>query len=784
MRSEVRIEAMVARASRRWRTAHRRLAAIVAGLAITATGVGGIGSALAVEPPPPGPLDRPISDVALIDSHDGPPLLLVADTTGQGRGRVRLALLDRAADWGPVAEIVMAAPEIDRTDANPWLIETAPNRFVLLQNAVSQTVATPLQVQGGGSPGIALGGTTTIPMAVDDAGAIDVDGNGTAELVLANARTERGGETCQGSTVKVLDGTTLEETYEWRVPNIRLAGGVLGDWDDEAGGDLLAYAYGNCPAGPDSSLRLGVHAIRLVDGATITTIAPADRAPILAPGVPLVADLDADGRDEVVVREGATLSILEPGRGWARTQVDTGDVVPILATSATADRSGSLVWLEHYGPDDQLRYTVATVGRVGGEMSIEATSIEMTELTPARRSRVFGSLSDQALAQAPPQAWRGAIEEGCVRTIAPLLTTGCEGFADQPLKVGASWLATRPITTYDDARGRRKLLIAATVEWVPDVGVPRPATPAAVAAAGAWRHGPSAQFVLSEARAADAAYFSNFPVPRPTIDRRPVRTTQTDLPGFTGNRVFARLYAMREQDPAAPNAPNLDTFFRQPASARELISVGRIPVAAGAESGRDGSFIRLPLDEAKSPDGLPPERWTLTIVQINDWGEVAGPLRSTIVLDASGPTLTVETPFIGPVWPFETTIRGRSEPGVEIRGGNGGPVTSDRRGRFEVTAALLPWPQTVELVAVDNLGNSTTARYSFVGGLDYRLLPWPAILAVILLAVTFWSTGRGTRPAPEVEVYLDAEPKPEIEELTPGRPQASRQQPRFRTWRP
>jgi hypothetical protein len=285
--------------------------------------------------------------------------------------------------------------------------------------------------------------------------------------------------------------------------------------------------------------------------------------------------------------------------------------------------------------------------------------------------------------------------------------------------------------------------------------------------------------VLSEVRAVDAAYFSTFPVPRPTIERRPVRTSATDLPGFTGARVFVRLFAMREQDPAAANAPDLTTFFHQPPADRESLGVWRIPVPAGAESGRDGSFVRVRLDDVESPDGLPPGRWTMTIVQINDWGEVAGPLRGTIVLDSAGPSLSVETPFMSPVWPFATTIRGRSEPGIEIRGGNSGPVIADRRGRFEVTAALVPWPQTLELVAIDELGNSTTARYSLVGGLDYRLLPWPAIAAVILLVVTFWSTGRGQRPKREVEVYLDTDPQPEIEELTP-----SRQMPRLRSWRP
>jgi hypothetical protein len=155
----------------------------------------------------------------------------------------------------------------------------------------------------------------------------------------------------------------------------------------------------------------------------------------------------------------------------------------------------------------------------------------------------------------------------------------------------------------------------------------------------------------------------------------------------------------------------------------------------------------------------------VTIAQINDWGEIAGPVRQTIELDSDGPSLVVETPFLSAPWPFEATIQGRSEPDIDIRGGTAGPVRSDRRGRFELRTQLAPWPQTVELIAVDETGNRTTKRFTLVGGVDYRDFPWAAILALALLLGAILSAGRGVATTREVEILPDAEPLPEIEEL-------------------
>ena len=749
---------------------HRMVTALL--LALVVTGWIGTPRANAIEPPSPGPLDRPLADVALLEREADPPvppLLLTLDTADLPSGSVRIALLDRSTDWGPIASATYVFAEPGDESETPWLVDMGSGGFVILATSheQSQTTLLRLQVAPDGDVPIDLGRPIPLAMAVDDAGAIDVDGDGTIELVVASATTSRSGGTCQSSQIRVLDGTSLAQRSEYTVPDVRLAGGVLGEWDGIPGGDLLAYTYGNCPAGPDSAQRLGVLALRLADGTPTVAIAPGDPTGSLPlPGVPLQADLDGDGHAEAVMRDGSALTIIEPARGWTRTEIAQGDVVPLAALASSTDgRPGVVAWLER-SRGDELAVSIGTVHRSGdGSLALTTQRLDLGDVSTTRRSHVIRALADAAVAQAPSQAWVGDIDaDGCAEILAPLLIAQCVGGDEFSMRPGAAWFATRPIAIFD-ARNGRELLIAATMAWHPDEGAPRAATPASTFTPGAWRHGPSVQFALSEIRASDAVYFSTFPVPRPTIERGPVQMQATDLPGFTGVRVVIRAVALGADGLPSRDAPTLDAFLHDPVAERELVGVGRIPVPAGAESGRDGSFVRVPLDAAETPDGLPPERWIVTIAQINDWGEVAGPVRQTIELDSDGPSLVLETPFLSAPWPFEATIHGRSEPAIEIQGGTGGPVQSDRRGRFELRTQLAPWPQTVELVAVDETGNRTTKRFTLVGGVDYRAFPWAAIVAVALLLGAILSAGRGTRAAREVEELPDSDPLPEIEEL-------------------
>jgi hypothetical protein len=777
---EVSIAPMPARAPSLPRSVHGLL------LALAVAGLAGAGQARGADPPPPGPLDRPFADLALIDPSAGPgaasdsesaaagpdepPLLLTLDTVDVPAGSVTIALRDRAVGWEPVASQTVALADPGDGTETPWLVGLGNGRFVILATShdQGQTAALRVKITPNTDGPIDLGPMTRLAIAVDDAGAIDVDGDGSVELVVASAMTTRGGDVCQSSTIGVHDGTSLGQRNQFAVPGMRLAGGALGEWDGQAGGDLLAYAYGNCPAGPDAAQRLGVVVLRLSDGVPTVAISPEDPGnSATLPGVPLAADLDGDGRDEVVIRDGGALVVVEPARGWTRTEIARGDVLPLAAVGPRdTTEDGVIVWAEGAEGRGIVSVAIATVTRTaGGALGVTSERLDLASVAPLRRARVRAAILDGAAVQGTPQVWAGEVDrDGCLEILAPLFTAECAGTDEQTIEPGAAWLATRPIVAFD-ARNSRELLVASTVEWNPAIGAPRVATPVAVGATGAWRHGPSSRFALSEVRAADAAYFNRFPTPRPTIERAPVRTQGTDFPGFTGARVLVRVTGALPGDPPPAEAPSLDAFLTDPPASGEHILVARIAVPAGAESGRDGSFVHVALADVELPDGGPAERWTVTIAQLNDWGEVAGPVRGTITLDSTGPSLAVETPFLSLPWPFEATVHGRSEPRVEIRGATAGPVESDRRGRFELRTQLAPWPQSIELTAVDESGNTTTKQFSLVGGVDYRAFPWAAIVAVVLLLGAILSAGRGSRAIREVETMPDSEPLPEIEEL-------------------
>ena len=106
-----------------------------------------------------------------------------------------------------------------------------------------------------------------------------------------------------------------------------------------------------------------------------------------------------------------------------------------------------------------------------------------------------------------------------------------------------------------------------------------------------------------------------------------------------------------------------------------------------------------------------------------------------------------------------------------MRLGDGAPVAVDDAGAFEVRSQFAPWPQTIEVTAVDPSGNATTTRVSVMGGVDIRQLPWPAILAVSVIAVVALSSlrgGRRIRPAVSMAAATDDDRLPVIEELSSG----------------
>jgi len=730
----------------------------------------------------PDRLDHPILDLALLapDGPDDAPRLLVIDATAPQAGTVRLAILQRDGPWSVVSDLAL---ELDAraTDAlgTPWLIGLGPDRFALLSvaTATDRTIVIGLRTDGGpGRNEVVESGRVTVGLAIDDAGAADVDGDGAVELALGSARTVRAGGTCQGSTVTILDGVTLAPLATIDIAGRRLAGGVLGRWDGLPGDDLLAYAYPNCPAGPDTANEVHLMAIRLRDGAVIR-----DEPGIAADGLgflglPVRADIDGTGTHEVVAMSAEGLAIVDPARDWQALPLGTTTAFPVLAVD-DRDATGPgarVAFVDVGGPDGPS--TARIVRSVEGFVDIQgAQAYRPEEVVPARAEDVFIENMGAIQRQASPVGWLGPTTDDACPDL--FLTGSILPCGEGELRAGPAWIGTRPVAVVVDD-GRRRLVVAAGLAQDPSTGYPRTPTPWATAGAGWWRHGPSGPFALAELRAGDATYYREFPVPRVTIERTTAPDATTDIPGFTGVRLFVRIEALTP-DAGEPigNPSRGEVLSPAPPGSRPTL-VTRIAVPPGVEAGRDGGFATIPLADATLPDGSPADRWSVAVVPVNDWGEMGAPVAAAVVRDAIGPSLVVEAPFTSPIWPFPASLGGSAEPRSVVRVDGLGTMELDRRGRFSIQMALAPWPQTLRITATDASGNVTRRDVSVVGGVDYRRFPWGTIAAgALLLAVgasgLFGSRRRRGDHAPAagrpLTIYAaDDGPMAEVEDLPPG----------------
>jgi hypothetical protein len=759
------------------------LLAALAGTLASAPAVG------AVEPPSPNRLDHPIVDVAALEpaGPDAAPRLLTL-TAPDDTGVVRLSILVRDRAWAAVQEYDLDLGENGLIGADvPWLVGLGAASFVLIATDESgDTLLWSFRTDtGAGGDRIGETGGVVIDRTVHDAAAADVDGDGTTELVVATTDDDP----CAGTVVDVFrSDPAVRPTGSFRVAGRGLAGGVVGAFDDDPGDDLVAYATTACPAGSVSPAAVGLVAVRLSDGAVLLDhpVPDADESPWR--GLPLAADVDGDGRHEVFARDAGELVLLDPARDWARTVVGD-EAMPVLFSSGTnaAARETRIAWLEVTGETGAIRS--ARVASRGSDLVVGASEEIPLEFgsDDQRAAMAAIGLIGSASTQGPGVAWFADVATpGCPVLIVPLAIRSCD---EEVLRPGATWVATRPVLILGDD-SRRRLLVAGGLGWGDDL-LPLAPTPWATAPPGWWRHGPSVPFALSELRAADVTYYRDFPVPRSTMERVAAADRSTNVPGFTGSRVFLRSMPLGEDQPdPEPFETTVGALLVETEEPGRR-TVARIAVPPGLESGRDGSVVNVPLGDPTLPDGSPVARWAVTVVPINDWGEVGPSVTGIVERDLVGPSLSLDVPMVTPVWPLPAKLVGASDPDTTVVVDGLGEMELDRRGRFDLVTQLAPWPQTLRLVAIDASGNVTRREVSVIGGVDYRRLPWPAIGAVVLLVVVAissalgsrrvraetagtarrrlgWTWAGGSPEARPARAEADDGPRIEIEDLPPG----------------
>ncbi len=711
---------------------------------------------------PPDALQDPYVDVAEVapapsTAGDPPRLLAVRPPDASDPGTIHVALL--VAD-GPRWTIHGGA------DIATGLSAAGTGRLVPLGSTFALVASDPTEgrtfvgLLGVDGSALVKTGTAIVAAAQVGTGAVDVDGDRTPELVLIG-RASLAETDCTGRTLVVLDGRTLSARLTANLGPVAIDGAAFGHFGPGRGDDLVAYVHRSCAFGTVPSPD-GLLAIDLATGRTRQVLDwGGGEATPLGPLIPIVADLDRDGIDDPIVRRGNDPIVLDPAHDWS-----VGDLTQGGMPFAVVDPRGP-AWLAIDVPDAggaQSWLGLISVARPRG--GGDPTAGDLVRLDPRPRpqsTRVSIPGLEQATdPTAPPPVWGGDLAgDGCTELVVPdAIFRRCPADpSGWQAKDGPAWLQALPLLAYGEV-GSRRLLVAAGVGWSTDgfgLAVPAPAIDddRVRGGPGRWRSGPSSPFVLELLDATDVGYFEVYPAPAVDIDPNLTGDTppQMILGGGGGDRVFVRLSATGPVDPAAPattgglpaTPPDPgDYLISQPAPGSGRVALMPVPDASTAGANPGAAFVPIPDGAASGASGRTADTtaaWAVQALSLNAYGEPSTVAVGVVTVDRTGPNVVVDPPFLSAPWPFSAPIRGVAEPGARVRLGDGPYVDAARNGTFELRAQLAPWPQDLLIQAVDQRGNRTTQTLSVVGGLDYRRLPWQAVLisAVLLgAAITTW----------------------------------------------
>jgi len=611
-----------------------------------------------------------------------------------------------------------------------------------------------LQVDQGA---IREGTTTVVGGARVASGAADVDGDGTRELVLIGQPSIDDTD-CLGRILFVFDGASLSTRRADDLGPIDVEGAAIGRLGPGHGQVLVAQIRQSCAfnsPGPDA-----VVAIDLLDGSTraVLPLNHADSAPI-GPLIPLIVDRNGDGIDEAIVRDGQIVYSFDPANnGQATIESNTGQI-PFAVVDPRRSPRLLLDLPGLGGSSSQIGLMELPPTRPGDPQAGPIVSI-------GTRTRAASGLANPGLematdpAAAPP-VWSGdLVGDGCTEVIVPeAIFQRCPDAATGwTVKSGPAWLQTTPLLAYGDT-GSRRLLVAAGVGWQTDrfgLAVPAPSL-SGIGEPGAWRAGPSSPFVLQVLDATDIGYFELYPTPAVDIDPNLTddRPAKMILGGAGGDRIFVRLTPGAEGPAGGTPTPgtvpadpgNADDYLRSPPRL-DLLRIATIPVSDASTAGANpgAAFVTIPDGDGQGPgttDGPPPTAgaWDVEAMSLNAYGEPSAIAIGHVAIDRTGPNVVVDPPFLSATWPFSAPIRGVAEPNARVRLGDGPYVKAALNGAFELRSQLAPWPQDLTIQAVDQRGNTTNVTISVVGGIDYRRLPWQAVLITAILlgaAITTW----------------------------------------------
>ena len=714
--------------------------------------------------PPPSTSGSALISASSSMATGAPDLLVVSPPDPGLPGSIRVGLLQRdAGRWSRDGslEVVTGLP-----GAGPgWLVPLGADVALLGVDADAGRTSVALLSTVGGL--LRLVASRVVPLAVAQAGAADIDGDGRPELILVRSPGQRLDDGCPGTRLLILDGRTLAVRSDATAAGLRLDGAALG----RPGGNdmvLLAYAARVCSGVRGAVRPSEVVAIDLSSGRTIARLGlgtPSSAADAQGAVAPLSVRLTGEAADVVIVRDGRDTVALDHAHHWRRS-VLLRNAFPV----AFADAPGGTSILTVFHPADQ------SGDASGGTSAVDL--LALSRRTPdgvivasvVAEAPIAQGLGDAAAggdagAEPSPRrasVWTGDLRgDGCRAILWPRVTLlGCAAGGRWTVRPGPAWTGTVPLAAYGRPGGRR-LLVAAGLDWSsPLFGLRTPAPAALVdGSAMPWRTGPSGPFALQELDGGDVAYFAVFPSPIIDIDPTIVPGVDPEIVvgGSAGDRVFVRYHALADPAGTVATAPP------GPTSA----AVGLIPVPLGGTAGANLGAIHLPLPSVEVADvapggGLRPgllqpgafggagslpaapiTGWQVEAVGVNAYGQVS-PLASTrVTLDRTGPNVALSLPLILAPWPFSAPIDGVAEPGARLRLADGPTVEAATNGAFELRAQLAPWPQTLEIHAVDARGNETVRSVSVVGGIDYRQWPWQTILIVVLLLGAALTTWRG-----------------------------------------